>query len=365
MHGIRLLPVALLACALGLPGSGRADVSFSSTRAGDDRATLSGLAAEGYNLSATSAAELEARIAAAPDDYANRAVLLGYYMTARFRDPEAKAARIAHILWIIEHRPESAVGPELYLLPPIDGAESYALAKTRWLAHVQARPDDVVILGNAASFLMLQERDLALGYLERARKLEPRSPEWPERIGRAHLGTARLAEAGDKRYAEASVALKALEQAVAMIPELDRKLLLYADLADAAYLVKRDDKATDYAQALVGKTAVTCWCYANAVHDGNTVLGLVALREKKPREAVACLIQSGDVKGSPQLDSFGPRMELAKALLEAGERDAVLDYLDEVGRFWKMGGKHLGDWVALIKAGRTPEFKNLRLRPQP
>lgn len=360
---IRLLPIALLACALVLPAAGRADVSYSSTRTGDERATLSGLAAEGYNLSATSAAELEARIAAQPDDYANRAVLLGYYLVARFQDPQAKAARITHILWIIEHRPGMAVGPELEILVPIDGAEGYALAKTRWLANVDARPDDVTILGNAASFLLHQERDLALGYLERARKLEPRSPEWPERIGRAHLGTARLADAKDKRFAEASLAFRNLEQATALIPELDVKLLLYADLADAAYLMARDDKAGEYASALIAKTPATDWNWSNAAHDGNTVLGLVALREKKPKEAVACLIQSGDVKGSPQLNSFGPRMELAKALLEAGERDAVLDYLEEVGRFWKTGEKRLADWAALIKAGRTPEFKNLRLKP--
>jgi hypothetical protein len=56
-------------------------------------------------------------------------------------------------------------------------------------------------------------------------------------------------------------------------------------------------------------------------------------------------------------------MELAKALIEAGERDAVLDYLEMAGKFWKPGARDLARWTADIKGGMTPEFGNLRLIP--
>ncbi len=48
------------------------------------------------------------------------------------------------------------------------------------------------------------------------------------------------------------------------------------------------------------------------------------------------LIAAGKSPGSPQMDSFGPNMTLAKDLLEKGERDAVLEYFMRCRKFWKM-----------------------------
>ena len=53
---------------------------------------------------------------------------------------------------------------------------------------------------------------------------------------------------------------------------------------------------------------------------------------------------------------FGPNMELARYLLRAGERDAVLEYFSLCGRFWEMGHSKLDYWACEVAAQREPEF---------
>lgn len=98
------------------------------------------------------------------------------------------------------------------------------------------------------------------------------------------------------------------------------------------------------------------WNYGNAVQDANQVLGLIALGAGDVAEAKKRLLASADSKGSPQMNSFGPNMQLAKALLEKGERDVVLEYFQRCGTFWKMGETRLAAWTASVKKGEIPEF---------
>lgn len=103
------------------------------------------------------------------------------------------------------------------------------------------------------------------------------------------------------------------------------------------------------------------WNYGNAIQAGNVVLGRVALRRGEVDEAKKFLLAAGKTPGSPNLDSFGPDMTLAKDLLEKGETKAVLEYFDLCAKFWKMEDGRLDKWRAEIKAGNVPEFgANLR-----
>ncbi len=98
------------------------------------------------------------------------------------------------------------------------------------------------------------------------------------------------------------------------------------------------------------------WNYGNAVQDANQVLGLIALRAGDVAEAKKRLLASADSKGSPQMNSFGPNMQLAKALLEKGEKDVVLEYFKRCATFWKMGEMRLAGWTVSVKKGEIPEF---------
>jgi hypothetical protein len=98
------------------------------------------------------------------------------------------------------------------------------------------------------------------------------------------------------------------------------------------------------------------WNYGNAVQDSNQVLGLIALSENQVAEAKKRLLASAKSKGSPQMNSFGPNMRLAKALLEKGEKDVVLEYFQRCGAFWSMGETQLGTWKAAVESGQVPDF---------
>jgi len=148
-----------------------------------------------------------------------------------------------------------------------------------------------------------------------------------------------------------------------------------------ALLALRAQDATamrEHATALLAENTNThVWYYGNFIHDGNSVLGLASLLDNDIESAKRYLHAAGDTPGSPQLNSFGPAMDLAQALLQRGERDAILNYLDRVARFWaapepngadeksrRLTERHraeLDSWKAAIQADETPELNRVGL----
>jgi len=98
------------------------------------------------------------------------------------------------------------------------------------------------------------------------------------------------------------------------------------------------------------------WNYGNAIHKGHLTLGRVALRKNDIEEAKNQLLLAGKTPGSPQLDSFGPNMVLAKELLEKGEKETVLKYLELCETFWDMQMETLMIWEEKITNGENPDF---------
>lgn len=134
--------------------------------------------------------------------------------------------------------------------------------------------------------------------------------------------------------------------------------LSLGDLAVFSIDVGKLNEAEKYATELL-KLAPNYkkdWNYGNAIHKGHIALGRIELRKNNLSGATEHLIEAGKTPGSPQLDSFGPNMILAKELLEKGEHENVLKYLDLCEKFWEMHGAELKQWKAVIKAGGIPNF---------
>lgn len=153
----------------------------------------------------------------------------------------------------------------------------------------------------------------------------------------------------------------------------DTDLRLFYDLAIQTRLAYSDGdkaKAKRVAQEyLSAASRFTCdWNYGNAVHDANAVLGLIALQEGHREAAVRYLLAAGLSRGSPQRDSFGPSLLLAKLLAEAGEFDAVATYVRSIRRFWEaddtttLGFLGFGDrqpmtsWLKKLASRKVPNF---------
>ncbi|HWX21027.1 MAG TPA: hypothetical protein VN578_14095 [Candidatus Binatia bacterium] len=138
----------------------------------------------------------------------------------------------------------------------------------------------------------------------------------------------------------------------------EEKFYALNDAAKESFVAGKVEDAGKYAQELMRMLPdfQGNWNYGNAVQDANLVLGRIAVREGHIDKAKRHLIASGNSPGSPQMDSFGPNMSLAKDLLEKGEHEAVLEYFELCRKFWNMDNGKLNDWSQEVKAGRIPDF---------
>lgn len=169
--------------------------------------------------------------------------------------------------------------------------------------------------------------------------------------------TRRIAELQSRMPRTPEQVLADAEQQQSLLGGMERFYAL-PKLAKDAVNAGALDRATSYANELLqmAEQNLRDWNYGNAIHDGNMVLGLVALRQGIVEQAKQYLLRAGKTPGSPQLNSFGPNQKLAKELLEKGERDVVVEYFSLCRQFWKMGGGQLDAWTAAVREGRTPDF---------
>jgi hypothetical protein len=101
------------------------------------------------------------------------------------------------------------------------------------------------------------------------------------------------------------------------------------------------------------------WNAGSLFYYGYLTKGMVAFKNGDTGKAVEFLLKSAETSGSPSLDHFasGPNMSLAKALLDAGQKDAVIEFLGKCSKFWKNDQSE--KWIAEIKDGKTPDFGRL------
>ena len=125
-----------------------------------------------------------------------------------------------------------------------------------------------------------------------------------------------------------------------------------------SYEVGKTDDAKSYADELLRLASLfrSNWNYGNAIHKGNIVLGRIALKNNEIVRATEYLHKAGDTPGSPQLNSFGPNMTLAKELFEKAEATAVKNYLLQCKQFWEWDNGKLEFWSFQIDKGKTPDF---------
>jgi hypothetical protein len=315
------------------------------------------LALEGGKLFSEEAGKLEDKLKKDPDDLSSRTMLLGYYGSKAFESKDARKERQKHVLWFIRNVPESEIAGTPYTgLDPMLDREVYDEAKKLWLKQVETRKNTATI-GNAANFFLIYDRPVAEDLLRRAKALEPKNPKWPELLG--HLYSLGISDKPAKTKKESALkSLTEVEAALNLTPEDRNKFYLLDRLAMNAFEAGELNKASKYASELLQKASQykNDWNYGNAIHKGNLILGRIALRSGKLEEAKDYLLEAGKTPGSPQLDSFGPNMTLAKELLEKGEKKAVTDYFRQCGIFWKMGKDRLNHWMSTVEKGGIPDF---------
>lgn len=138
-----------------------------------------------------------------------------------------------------------------------------------------------------------------------------------------------------------------------ILPKLSKTAVEAADFS----------KAQDYANQLLNlaDTYKHDWNYGNAIHDANIVMGMVCLSNDSIEEAKKYLLNAGHAPISPQIRTFGPSMILADALIDRGESNVVIEYLELIKKIWLDNDGRLDSWISAIKGGGKPYFgENLR-----
>jgi hypothetical protein len=182
-----------------------------------------------------------------------------------------------------------------------------------------------------------------------------RTEDWPEASRIAIRLNASLLSLRARSQASPLLELQHLEilagkDAITRNPLLPR-------MARAAFAANEFALAESLAnEALEAAHHGIFWWTGDAIHQGNIVLGRLALRESKPDAAKRYLLAAGRTPGSGNLGSLGPNMALAKDLLDLGETATVLEYLESCTQFWIGNRGKLAEWLALVRAGLKPDF---------
>lgn len=317
------------------------------------------LVLQGSELSEEEAQQLEKELKTDPENLPARIQLLGYYSGKRFGSDEAKKARQKHVLWIIEHHPDSDVAgnPWVDLDPTLDG-EVYYEAKRLWLQQVKKHDENTKVLGNAANFFLHNDEELSEMYLKEAQTLEPNNAVWAERLGFLYMLEGRYGKPPDAAKEMMQKALEQYEKAASFTYVARDRASLLSDLAETAFGADDMEKAEAYALELLEKagTKEGPWDYGSAVHTGNIILGRIALKKGDINEAEAFLLNAIAIPESDVFDHYYLDFTLARDLWRKGEKDTVIEYLELCRKFWE--DPILERWIKMVKADIEPDFSH-------
>jgi tetratricopeptide (TPR) repeat protein len=312
------------------------------------------LTLQGRSISAGQAAKLEEKLAGEPQDLETRFTLIGYYST-RY-DGSVRVKKREQALWVIRNIPDSELIRHVLFVRLNQHDEGFEEAKQLWLKQLDVYKGNPVVLSNAIDFFLIPDKDLAEKLLKQVAAAEPNNAEWSQRLGHLYLLQVTTAT-GQTRRNLAALASAQFELAYKLTSDdLGKRSLLIA-LAKSAIEAGEIERAHAWALQLLsqGATDKKDWNYGNAIHQGHIILGRIALLSGNLAEAREHLIAAGETPGSPQLNSFGPSMILAKELLEKGERDSVIRYFQLCANFWK-NRSEMDTWTATVKGGGIPSF---------
>lgn len=251
------------------------------------------------------------------------------------------------LTWIDQHPTADETRTVQQLLHPKIDPDNHRKAAASWQRHLESHPGNPAILGNAGAFFGSSEPGLAEELLLRAAALEPQNPIW-------HSLLAELYRKAPGRQLEALIhresALLSTHDILAQIPIL-------FELPDAAFAAGDLEKAHQYARQLLAAVPSLDgdWRQGNALHRGHLTLGRLALRSGQVELAEQYLLRAIEVR-SPQLRSFGPKMDLARELLQSGENEIVLRFFKACAAFWKSGAARLQHWTEAVERGEIPDF---------
>jgi hypothetical protein len=303
----------------------------------------------GRNLSKVKAEEFEAALRKSSDKVDERLVLIGYYSLNAKTAADRLRLR-AHVLWMVENRPQHPATAEPSLRDLPEDAEGNAQILAVWRKNLEMRGDDLAVLKNAEKFFFAKDPALSEKLILRIFEQEPNNREWADELAQLY----RMFGIPGQRFDDpAERAAESYKRVLALIRNSAARESLAGEMADAAF------RMGDFRGAAVLAKIYLRGNDRTAPQRANTILGRVALRGGDLSGAKQYLLDSAGPAAGKDVSVSGPTMVLAKELLEEGEQQAVLQYLYACLTLWPRGESALQFWIADIESGKKPNFGNL------
>jgi tetratricopeptide (TPR) repeat protein len=303
---------------------------------------------EGKSILRSKADELESNLRKDPGKIDDRLTLIGYYSWNGHEGMEKLRLR-SHLLWMIKNHPEHPATAEPSLRDLPDDPDGNNQVLELWQQNLTSRPDDLAVLKNAEKFFFSKDPSVADRLIHRIAETEPANAQWPAELAQLYR---MFGIPGENIENPTERAMEEYNRVLALTQSPAARRALSGDMADAAFKIGDFPLAAELAKIYLKSSD------RPAVQRANTILGRVALRADDITSAKRYLLDSADSGAARDIALSGPILVLAKELIERGEREAVLQYLQGCLTLWPRGEAILRIWIAEIQEGKRPNFGN-------
>ncbi len=205
-------------------------------------------------------------------------------------------------------------------------------------------------LGRGGSFFVIpfnvtfgddDMQSLAEKWLRRAHSLAPSVDTWNSAL-------SNVIRSRSQRTNDATEKLRLLVEACTLLPDV-QKLNLRPEIALAEFEASDDASAERDARELLASPR-GIYDY----HIGQTVLGRIALVNGNQAEAKRRLLESVKPPASIKNPVIQPNMKLAQEILDTGDRDTVLQFLEAARAVWTYDQGRLDHMINFVKRSSSP-----------
>ncbi len=272
----------------------------------------------------------------------------------RKKSTKANQEYESHLEWLIKNHPEHFYAGSSCSTILKSDYDLYNKIENLWNQLLTANPNNANIMGNMARFYTNENNEKSIHLYQKAKSLDPSNYRWPN--GLAHLYKLQSGRQSQHRDTLLQKALTEYELGQSLMQDKDSKIYTMPYLAQIAFDLGQYEKAKTYAEQLI-KISTEIRTPGIGIFHGNHLLGRLAMLDNDIPAAKKYLQKAGKTSGGPALNSFGPKMTLAKELLEVGEKEVVLEYFSNCRKFWSRGNDKLDQWTQDVKNDRIPNFQ--------
>ena len=302
---------------------------------------------------------MEFQLLSSPHDLKSRVDLLWYYR-GKFGDMQAEREANKHILWLIANQPRATVlATPIAEISPLPSGAAFDNARALWMGQVEANPEDSRILGNAGVFLLREDPTRAMPLLDSANKIDPNNTTWLKALAEGYRAQA-MAREGKQRQLLVELSVSMYERAADRVRSVRERMAIFSR---AASIARHLDDGCTKALSLAAKASALTGAIDSAsdravvAHTSAVIAGLCSISQDRIDFARdSSIVAAGETLKNQSVSLTDLDMSLAQALLDRGEKNAVLVYLDQCAKATQ--SSEVRAWIEKINRGEKPDFSS-------